>query len=121
MLYSKLPNEQVAQFLPLIQEMVKNEVEKAMALQSKLYEQHIKRLEQVRFSSIKILCKEIGKSRQQVHNWELGKVSGIDISGHVLKNGRFKTYDVDGIKSVLQKNIDMAERSGSTRFSKRPV
>lgn len=121
MFYPKLPDEHIDQLLPHLQRLVKAEVDRAMAIHSQLYEQHLKRLETANFSSIKILCKALGKSRQQIYNWEKGKVHGIDISGFVRKTGRFKEYDVDGIKSYIKRKVAQSEWSGSSRFSKRSV
>jgi len=121
MLYNNLPQEHIFQLIPYIQEAVKIEVEKAMSINSKLYEQHLKRTAKVHYSTIQELCKQIGKSRQQVHNWEVGKVKAIDISSFIKTIGRFKRYDIDGIKLYLEELIENEERFGSSRFSKRKV
>jgi len=115
MLYANLSDQHIEQLRPFIQQIVKTEVDKALADYSKLYEQHLKRVENVKFSSIKVLCKTIGKSRQQIYNWETGKVHGINISGYVRKVGRYKEYDVNGIKLYLKRK-DENERFGSPRF-----
>ncbi len=121
MLYNQLAQEHIIQLIPYIQDVVKMEVDKAMSNYSKLYEQDLKRTAKVQYSSIQELCIVIGKTRQQVYNWEMGKVQGLDISSFIKKTGRFKSYDIEGIKLYLEKLIDHAERFGSSRFSKRKV
>lgn len=95
MLYGKLPYEQIEQLRPLIEEIVNLEVALAMSRYSKLYDQNLKKQDIAKYSNVKMLCKEIGKSRQQVHNWELGKVHNINISEFIKRNGRLKLYDIE--------------------------
>ncbi|BDQ11694.1 hypothetical protein [Sediminibacterium sp. TEGAF015] len=103
MLYGKLPYEQIEQLRPLIEEIVNNQVALAMSRFSELYEQSLKRQKTEKYYNIKTLCDAISRTRQQVRNWELGKVHNINISEYITRNGRLKLYDVEGIKAYLKR------------------
>lgn len=86
---------------------------------SEIYKREEDRIEAAKYVDIKTICKHLNVSRQTIHNWEIGKVSKIDITPFVIKKGRFKMYDLKSIHSLRNQVIDDAERWGSTRFSKR--
>lgn len=106
MILSKLSSEEIEQLQSFIKYTVKNEVEIAMSEYSNIYAESLKKRKSIKLSNTNALCKAIGKSRQQVHNWEQGKVHGINISEFVVRRGRLKFYDVEGIKAYLSTKID---------------
>lgn len=109
-----LSEEQINDLKYLITVIVQEELVKF----TPFYEQEITRIENASYVSQKEAIVKLGISRQTLYSWEKGGVSAIDISSFVKRKGRFKFYDVEGIKSLREEVQVYAEKYGSSRFSK---
>lgn len=109
-----LSEEQINDLQYLIKVIVREEFAKF----TPIYEREMARKENASYVSQKEAIQKLGISRQTLYSWEKGEVSVLDISPFVKRQGRFKFYDIAGIKSLREEVQVKAEKYGSTRFSK---